>query len=189
MDQQEFEKQNPVGTRVYAVRNETDDVVFVFGFGTYDGVRKTTEPATIASPFGQVPIPIGSDIPVIKLDDSSDLIWAYECWWGPESEFEKQFKNKTVIKVNIKKERAEARASKNSMEANIAKAGAAAEAYLLSVGADRVGLITNDGVREYVSDDGKKIYVVSAFLFTDEAGVLQDPKDLKKVNDADSDES
>lgn len=159
-------KQLPaVGQRVYAVRNEDEGSVYVYGYGEYIGLKPSEDDLTMDTPFGPQTMPKGTPNPQIKLDDGS-ILWGYECWWGPESDLSKKFGSKTVVTVSI----AEARAENARIEAEHERARKSSEAF---VGSTKVGLTGNVARSERF---GKVFYVAAAYILMDEQGNVVDPK-------------
>jgi hypothetical protein len=88
-------QKNLIGTRVFAVRDEDEENVYLFGFGTYEG---TEVPDAYATGLARHVRESGVPNPKIKLDDGS-IVWGCECWWGAEKDFTSS--GKTVVKVDI----------------------------------------------------------------------------------------
>lgn len=78
-----------VGDRVGAIRNADPNTVYMYGYGTYEGMQ---------------PCPLLNDIPNprIKLDDGS-TVWGMECWWGPEDKMREAISEKPERTVQIVK--------------------------------------------------------------------------------------
>lgn len=98
-----------VGTRVGAVRNAENGVVYLLGYGVFDGNH---EP-----PFGPFGMPIerwkelgrmayeGQEpppllIPRLTLDDGS-VVWGAQCWWGPEQQVKEWIGDSKVVLVDL----------------------------------------------------------------------------------------
>lgn len=159
-------KQLPeVGQRVYAVRNEDEENVYLYGYGEYIGNQPSEDDLTMDTPFGPQTMPKGTPNPQIKLDDGS-VLWGYECWWGPEKGFSSKFGDKKVVTVSI----AESRAEAARIEAEHERASESAKAF---VGSTKVGLTGNVARTERF---GKVYYVAAAYIFMDEQGNVLDPK-------------
>lgn len=71
--------------KVFAVRNATDKLVYIYGVGTY---------------LGDMDSPKGIPNPCIKLDDGK-TIWGYQCWWGPMSRYEEFIQGRKVLTVPL----------------------------------------------------------------------------------------
>lgn len=153
------------GDRVYAVRNEDAENVYLYGYGEYIGQKPSEDDLTMETPFGPQTMPKGTPNPQIKLDDGS-IIWGYECWWGAEKGFSAKFGNKKVVTVSL----AETRAEVARIEAESERAGKSAEAF---IGTTKVGLT---GAVSRVERFGKAFYVAAAFILMDEQGNVLDPK-------------
>lgn len=126
---------HPQGTRVIAICRSEGDTLYIYGFGVYEGnflppavnIDDEVELCTseyLASqkddPENTPPMDADSiramvvecmQNPRIKLDDGK-VVWGYECWWMPESDFSGE-KHKTIVKVDIDEEREKARLKAN----------------------------------------------------------------------------
>jgi len=69
------------GDRVFAISHADDQEVHLFGRGVYEGDFET-EVVLLGT------IMEGHRNPRIKLDDGR-TVWGYQCWWGPESQYDK----------------------------------------------------------------------------------------------------
>ncbi len=157
-----------VGQRVYAIRSANKTQVEVYGFGVYIGDKPMKEAIEVLTPLGPMQIPPGTPNPVIKLDDSNDEIWGYECHWGPEDDFDREFGSRKVIKVSIQKCRddvvSEGKRHTDALEK--------ARSYVQTLDPNYIGTVGN--VQRY-EVDGKPIYVVAAFMIVDGEGTLLNP--------------
>ena len=94
-----------IGDRVGAILSANEKVVNLFGYGVYDG-----EHIPIFDPLGvtieEFRDAVGDDKadfptnPRITLD-SGDIVWGYECWWGPEEEVKKMIGDREVVMVDV----------------------------------------------------------------------------------------
>lgn len=95
------------GDRVIAVRSADDNVVNIFGYGTYEG--EDVPPPGITGVFGLDLSISGIENPKIVLDNG-DVVWGCECWWGDAERWEKEFRDRKLNTVSIddyRKEKAE----------------------------------------------------------------------------------
>lgn len=69
-----------IGMRVGAVSHTSEDTIYIFGFGVYEGDHV---PPKDAGGFN-----LGIPNPRIKLDDGK-IVWGCECWWGDEEALKK----------------------------------------------------------------------------------------------------
>ncbi len=74
-------------TRIIAIRHMKDGVAFVYGEGVYLGDKV---PDT--APFNNR----GLHNPCMRLD-SGELIWGFQCWWGPLDSFKTQIEEGNII--------------------------------------------------------------------------------------------
>lgn len=79
-----------VGMRVFAMQKADTERIYLFGFGTYEGRH---------DPEGSKGT-IFTQNPRIRLDNG-EVVWGYECWWGPESEFEAYRNGREVVTVRV----------------------------------------------------------------------------------------
>jgi hypothetical protein len=72
---------NP-GDRVFAIRNATQEEVFAFGYGVYEGdeVPPVGTIGALGIDLGEVKMPN----PKITLDNGT-VVWGCQCWWGSEA--------------------------------------------------------------------------------------------------------
>jgi len=89
------------GDRVYAIRNIANGVCHFFGFGVYDGDFERDQGVGGFNP----PALRGFPNPRITLDNGK-IVWGCECWWGPESEFERGTKGMRIQNVDPEEFRA-----------------------------------------------------------------------------------
>jgi len=81
-----------IGERVGAAREATKDVVYMYGYGTYQGME--IPPDGFCNE-------VGLKNPKILLDNGK-IIWGQECWFGSEKRFNKEFiKDRKVVLVNL----------------------------------------------------------------------------------------
>lgn len=99
-----------VGMRVFAVLSATNKEVSLIGKGEYLGDRPLSEAGPDAvGPFG---LPVSAILevdpehknPCIKLDNG-EIVWGFECWWGPEEELAPWVGDRTIVNVDMKKAR------------------------------------------------------------------------------------
>ena len=89
--------QTPIGTRVLAILETTEDTVRYFGEGTYVG-RFPVPPEAMGINFGQ-------ESACIDLDDGGQ-VWGCECWWGPVAELRDRLSpGRTWEKIDIHQHR------------------------------------------------------------------------------------
>ena len=78
-----------IGERVGAIRNSNDGIVYMFGFGVYEGREIPPE---------EIGLPIPN--PKIKLDDGS-VVWGCQCWWGPEQQIRQKIGDREIVFVPV----------------------------------------------------------------------------------------
>lgn len=87
-----------IGTKVIAILEAKDGVVYLFGEGVYAG-DFTVSPEAGGFNFGQ-------KNPRIDLDNGK-TVWGCECWWGPADQTKKRFdKSCKWVEVDIDDHRA-----------------------------------------------------------------------------------
>lgn len=97
-----------IGDRVVAISHSDGDILYIFGYGEYIGLRRPSEFKDIDKPcgfMGEEMIETDLVNPCIKLD-SGEIVWGCECWWGSVEGFErrkKSFKEITLISINSKR--------------------------------------------------------------------------------------
>lgn len=69
-----------VGMRVGAILGTEDNVVRFLGYGVYEGEEVPPD-----GPLHSMSLPN----PKIKLD-TGEVVWGYQCWWGPEQKIKGQ---------------------------------------------------------------------------------------------------
>lgn len=67
------------GDRVGAISHSKDDVLYLFGYGVYEG-DFVPDPSLGVRIFGDL---LRVNNPQIRLD-SGKLVYGCECWWGAE---------------------------------------------------------------------------------------------------------
>lgn len=80
------------GGRVGAILAASRREVHQLGYGVFEGMYEL--PKDIPGPFG-MPIPPGTKVPRIKLDDGK-TIWGCECWWDHADKVEEFVRRKSV---------------------------------------------------------------------------------------------
>ncbi len=80
-----------IGDRVGAISHSEGDVVYMYGYGTYQGDHA---PGEVEAPdpggwMGEKLKQLGHKNPLIKLDDGN-YVWGCECWWGAEDKIKSQ---------------------------------------------------------------------------------------------------
>ena len=75
-----------IGAKVFAVSSANKDTIKVFGFGVYDGEDSNND--------------LGCPNPKITLD-SGEVVWGYQCWWGPMTKWDELKGNKQVVEIPI----------------------------------------------------------------------------------------
>lgn len=93
------------GTRVGAVAHEDQNVVYVFGYGVYEG--HFVLPDGVTGPVGALADAARAaeiENPRIRLDNG-DVVWGCECWWGSEEEVKEKIKSRRVVTISVKKSR------------------------------------------------------------------------------------
>lgn len=88
-----------IGERIGAILSATSEEVQLIGYGVYEGDE--VPPETIGG------FNMGNPNPKMVLDDGT-VVWGCECWWGPEDEMKKKFKDHSVVHVDMAARRAEA---------------------------------------------------------------------------------
>lgn len=74
-----------VGDRVTAISHTEDNTVYVFGSGIYVGDAEKDA---------------GFPTNKIELDDGQ-VVYGYECWWGPEAVIQERIKNMHIVPYSI----------------------------------------------------------------------------------------
>lgn len=98
------------GARVGAIRNEQDNTVYFFGFGTFEG-REVPPNGALVFGFRMK----GQSNPKIKLDNGN-IVWGYQCWWGPEEVIKRRLEGKKVVNVNPPTEEEEAQIEREAQQ-------------------------------------------------------------------------
>lgn len=105
-----------IGDRIYAMVDATNTEVRLLGFGAYVGDEVPPRPGPFLSAIyggiktweeydainkadgiGGVPRPKN---PKLALDNG-DVVWGMECWWGPESDYERARGDRKEVAVRI----------------------------------------------------------------------------------------
>jgi hypothetical protein len=86
------------GTRVGAIQTADDTTVELFGYGTFDGYFVPPEEIRFAGSL------VSNTNPRITLDNGK-VVWGCECWWGPEEKIMAMVAGRTLVMVDIEKER------------------------------------------------------------------------------------
>lgn len=79
------------GTTVLAIRDGDDNKLFVFGEGVYVGDLPVRIPGVSNKTWRN---------PCIYLD-SGDIIWGFQCWWGPRDLIKAKYSHATLIQVPV----------------------------------------------------------------------------------------
>lgn len=74
-----------VGDRVIAISHTEENTVYVFGSGIYAGCAEEDA---------------GFPTKKILLDDGQ-VVYGYECWWGPEAVIQEKIKNMHIVHYSI----------------------------------------------------------------------------------------
>lgn len=84
----------PIGARVGAIRDSDNKNVNLFGYGVFVGYEEPPEYKTVFGPN-----------PKIQLD-SGDVVWGYQCWWGPEDKIREHIGDRhvTIVPVVVQNE-------------------------------------------------------------------------------------
>jgi len=82
-----------VGTRVGAIASATNENVDFFGYGVYLGEQIPTEEEN--ETFAAFGVPN----PKIQLDNGN-IVWGFECWWGPEEKIREKIGDRKVTIVS-----------------------------------------------------------------------------------------
>jgi len=105
----------PVGSRVVAIHSATKDVVYLLGYGIYDGeyeppfgafgMPKAEHDAMVAEmkASGELPQDYVWTNPRITLDDGR-VVWGAQCWWGPEEVVRRQIGGREIVAATKRKE-------------------------------------------------------------------------------------
>ena len=75
-----------VGYRVGAIQKADKETVYMYGFGTYVGDEVSPE----------FPVPN----PKIQLDNG-EVVWGYQCWWGPEEKVNEMIAGRKIEFVSM----------------------------------------------------------------------------------------
>lgn len=131
-----MEKQAAIGDRVIAISHNDGPVVYIFGYGTFEGyflppfvdLAKAIEevqadyrdaqtvipdlPAVLPNETAVTMLLLEHGNPRIKLEDGK-TVWGYECWWRPAESFDDLPKpdGYQLITVDIDVARAQAQAA------------------------------------------------------------------------------
>ena len=73
-----------IGQRVGAILSADKNVVYLLGYGVYDGDMRHPE--------------LGFPNPRITLDGGGH-VWGCECWWGPEAMIKEKIGDREVVHV------------------------------------------------------------------------------------------
>jgi len=87
----------PIGTRVGAISHHDAGIVYLFGWGTYEGDFVPEEACGDLAEMLREP---GIPNPRIRLD-SGQIVYGCECWWGPEETLRKKFAEHEFVDVDI----------------------------------------------------------------------------------------
>ena len=79
------------GSRVGAILSANDEVVNLLGYGVYSGDE--------IPPDGFLN-EAGATNPKITLDNG-DVVWGYQCWWGPEDEVKNSIAGRKIINAKV----------------------------------------------------------------------------------------
>lgn len=79
-----------IGTRVGAIQKADEETVYLFGYGTYEGL---VEPPKDRQFVGI------KKLPKISLDNG-EIVYGSECWWGTEEEVKEIIGGRKVVIVN-----------------------------------------------------------------------------------------
>lgn len=86
------------GIRVGAILSSDAESVQFLGWGTYLG-NFVPEDGGVAL-FGELLMKFDIANPKILLDNG-DVVWGFECWWGPEEKIRKMIGSRRVESVSI----------------------------------------------------------------------------------------
>lgn len=92
---------NNAGHRVGAISSADQEVVYLFGYGTYQGEEVPPPGVRFA---GMELHTLDRPNPKILLD-SGKVVWGYECWWGPEARIRESIGTRRVVELDIEVER------------------------------------------------------------------------------------
>lgn len=86
-----------IGDRVGAIRNSDNDVVYLYGYGTY---AEEVPPADPRGKRGMVDFVHAANVtnPKLTMDDGT-IVWGAECWWAPEAVIKRRIKGLKVEMV------------------------------------------------------------------------------------------
>lgn len=73
--------------RVGAIQKADETTVYMYGYGEY---------------LGDAESPLGIPNPKIQLDNG-DIVWGYQCWWGPEEKVKNMIGGRKITMVDVKK--------------------------------------------------------------------------------------
>ena len=93
------------GDRVGAVSHGKDGILYIFGYGTYEGDFVPDESAVGWA--AEAAREVGVTNPKIRLD-SGKTVWGCECWWGSEKAIQArcgQAKGVVVVDIDETRER------------------------------------------------------------------------------------
>jgi len=80
-----------IGERVGAISHTDENIVYLYGFGIYDGEHI---PPKDAGGFN-----VGRPNPRIKLDNGK-TVYGCECWWGAEEQVKAQINGMEIVFVD-----------------------------------------------------------------------------------------
>lgn len=78
-----------VGDRVVALLSSNQHVIRSFGEGVYDGDFDVEVAPGVVIPNPRITL------------DTGEIVWGFECWWGPAAFFKDFVGNRTVEKVTV----------------------------------------------------------------------------------------
>ena len=96
----------PVGSRVCAIQDGAGTQLNIFGYGEYIGDDVPGEEA--AGFLADALRELGRTNPMIRLDNG-DTVYGCECWWVTEETMREQYKDFTIVEVDIREARRKAK--------------------------------------------------------------------------------
>jgi len=94
------------GDRVIAIRNTDRNKIYIYGYGTYQGVCKVTDedienaPERLRDGLRGIKENDAENSKII-LDDDRGAAWGFMCWWGPIMYADIYSDGKEVVTIDL----------------------------------------------------------------------------------------
>ena len=84
--------------RIGAIRNSENGIVYMFGFGTYEG--EEVPPNDEKGERGLIGLLYKANRknPKLKMDNGT-IVWGCECWWGDEDKIKEKIRDRKIVMV------------------------------------------------------------------------------------------